>query len=114
MLRDSKVFGYLQIPVGVVGRLDVLGRNYVEGQDRIGSAIVHFSLVPDASWRDTERHINILSSQEIKQLLLMEYKSLIHDIGYTALWSLCPTARLQAHVCSLWIKKISSLNVKCN
>lgn len=46
----------LQLPVGVVGRLDVLGRNDVEGQDSVGSAIVHFGLVPDATWWDTEQH----------------------------------------------------------
>lgn len=39
----------LWLPVGVVGRLDVLGRDDVERQHRVSSAIVHLSFVSDAA-----------------------------------------------------------------
>lgn len=51
-----KSFHHNKLPVGVVGRLNVLGRNDVEGQDSVGSAVVHFGFVPDATWWDREQH----------------------------------------------------------
>lgn len=41
--------GHITLPVGVVGRLDVLGRDDVERQHRISSTVVHLSLVSDAA-----------------------------------------------------------------
>lgn len=48
---DFKQTVSFQLPVGVVRRLDVLGRDDVEGEDAIRSTVVHFSLVPDAAWQ---------------------------------------------------------------
>lgn len=41
----------MRLPVGVVGGLDVLGRDNVERQNGIGSTVVHLSFVSDAAWR---------------------------------------------------------------
>lgn len=60
------------LPVGIVGRFDVLGRNDVEGQDCISSAIIYFSFVSDStcSTKNGAKHEYIVrrSAEEILRL----------------------------------------------
>lgn len=41
------------LPVGIVGGFDVLGRNDVERQNSISCTVVHLSLAPNATCRET-------------------------------------------------------------
>lgn len=43
-------------PATVVGRLQVLGRDDIEGEDGVHCSFIHLSLIPDSAWERQERN----------------------------------------------------------
>lgn len=44
------------LPASVVGRLQVLGRDDIEGEDGVHCSFIYLSLIPDSAWERQERN----------------------------------------------------------